>query len=206
MLTFMKMRSTRRAGHTGCLNLFAALDALRTACEDEIICFFRDAYQEDPDLAMKTMFFVRDPRQGMGERRVFHVILKWLAQTHPDSLRRNLPYIAEFGRWEDVLELMGTPCEEDALALILEQLDMDFSMLADNAHITRTAKRAARLLRMDDRACRKLMAALRGGTLPELRPSRPDRFACGPRILWDETDEDHMLDVLGHDRYAMIAA
>ena len=164
--------------HSDCLDLFATIGALRSADEQEIISRFQSAFAEDPDLAMKTLFFARDVRGGLGERKVFRVAMKWLAENAPASVRKNLPYIAEYGRWDDLLALMGTDCEKDALNLIKDQLDKDFmamdmgdevsllakwlpSVNASNADTVRMAKRIARFLGMDDAAYRKMLVKLR---------------------------------------------
>ena len=52
-----------------CLDLFATIGALRNANEERIIDIFQKAYAEDSDLAMKILFFARDIRGGLGERR-----------------------------------------------------------------------------------------------------------------------------------------
>ena len=164
--------------HSDCLDLFATIGALRSAGEQEIISRFQGAFAEDPDLAMKTLFFARDVRGGLGERKVFRVAMKWLAANAPASVRKNLPYIAEYGRWDDLLALMGTACEKDALNLIKDQLDKDYmamdmgsdlsllakwlpSVNASNAETVRMAKRIARFLGMDDAAYRKMLVKLR---------------------------------------------
>lgn len=66
-----------------CLDLFATIGALRSAQEREIQNRFLRAYTENPDLAMKTLFFARDIRGGLGERKVFRVCLQWLAHNAP---------------------------------------------------------------------------------------------------------------------------
>ena len=164
--------------HSDCLDLFATIGALRSAEDQEIISRFQGAFAEDPDLAMKTLFFARDVRGGLGERKVFRVAMKWLAENAPVSVRKNLPYIAEYGRWDDLLALMGTACEKDALNLIKNQLDKDYmamdmgdevsllakwlpSVNASNADTVRMAKRIARFLGMDDAAYRKMLVKLR---------------------------------------------
>ena len=164
--------------HSDCLDLFATIGALRSAEDQEIISRFQGAFAEDPDLAMKTMFFARDVRGGLGERKVFRVAMKWLAENAPVSVRKNLPYIAEYGRWDDLLALMGTACEKDALNLIKNQLDKDYmamdmgdevsllakwlpSVNASNVETVRMAKRIARFLGMDDAAYRKMLVKLR---------------------------------------------
>ena len=74
---------------------------------------------------MKVLFFARDIREGLGERRVFRIILRWLAHSCPASVNKNVGLIAEFGRFDDLLCLLGTPCENAAVALISRQLDED---------------------------------------------------------------------------------
>ena len=67
---------TFRTSASDCLDLFSRIGAMRNACDEEIIDSFARAYIEDPDLAMKILFFARDIRGGLGERRVFRVIMK----------------------------------------------------------------------------------------------------------------------------------
>lgn len=188
MLEYLKNEANRTYTENGaatfvttgshCLDLFATVGALRSAEEQEILKRFIRAFTEDPDLAMKTLFFARDVRGGLGERKVFRVILKWLAHNAPASARKNIPYVAEFGRWDDLLSLLDTPCEKDALLVIkqqlasdLESMDMgdDVSLLAkwlpsvnaSNAQTVAYAKRIARFLGMTDAQYRKTLVKLR---------------------------------------------
>lgn len=79
---------TYRSTQSECLDLFATIGALRRERDEEITNRFLRAYAEDADLAMKTLFFARDIRGGIGERRVFRTILKWLPTTSRDPWRR----------------------------------------------------------------------------------------------------------------------
>lgn len=88
-----------------CLDLFATIGALRRENDDEIIARFVRAYTKNPDMAMKLLFFARDIRGGMGERRVFRTTLTWLANNKPESVKRNLEFVAEYGRYDDLLSL-----------------------------------------------------------------------------------------------------
>ena len=161
-----------------CLDLFATIGALRGAEDAELQDRFVRAYTENPDLAMRLLFFARDIRGGIGERRVFRVMLKWLARHYPQSVEKNIKYIPVFGRFDDLLCLMGTPCERAALQSIEEQLNRDRAALetqgevsllakwlpsvnASNADTVKQAKRIARALQMSDAAYRKLLTALR---------------------------------------------
>ena len=60
---------TFRSTGRDCLDLFATIGAMRRENEDEITRRFLRAYAEDADLAMKILFYGRDVRGGLGERR-----------------------------------------------------------------------------------------------------------------------------------------
>ena len=169
---------THATTYSDCLDLFATIGALRSSDEQEILNRFVRAYTEDPDLAMKTLFYARDVRGGLGERKVFRVCLQWLAHNAPASVKKNIPYVAEFGRWDDLLSLLDTPCEGDALGLIKKQLEADLASMdmgdevsllakwlpsvnASNARTVASAKRIARFLGMTDAAYRKTLVKLR---------------------------------------------
>lgn len=188
MLNFIKSETNRAytengalshaTTHSDCLDLFAAIGALRSADEQEIISRFQRAFAEDPDLAMKTLFFARDVRGGLGERRVFRVAMHWLAENAPSAVRNNLTYVAEYGRWDDLLCLIDTSCGKDVLDLIRDQIEKDsiemetggnVSLLAKwlpsiNASSPRTvicAKQIARYMDMSDAQYRKTLVRLR---------------------------------------------
>lgn len=158
-----------------CLDLFADIGAIRSVPEAEITARFAKAYAEDRDLAMKILFFGRDVRGGLGERRVFRVILRWLADHAPDSVRKNLAYLPEYGRFDDLLALMETPCEADAVRLIRAQLEQDLasageisllskwlpSVNTSNKETVRLGKLLAKRLGMTDAQYRKTLSQLR---------------------------------------------
>ena len=59
---------TNRSTGKDCLDLFATVGALRHESDEEIEERFMRAYTEDPDIAMKILFFARDVRGGLGEQ------------------------------------------------------------------------------------------------------------------------------------------
>jgi hypothetical protein len=132
--------ATHRTTMSGCLDLFAAIGALRRAEGGEIVSRFVRAYAEDADLAMKLLFFGRDIRGGLGERRVFRTILNWLAVHEPASAVKNIGYIAEFGRYDDLLVLIDTPCEKAALEYIAGIFCSDMEALNNGGSVTLLAK------------------------------------------------------------------
>ena len=91
--------------NSDCLDLFATIGALRREPEAEIINRFERAWVENADLAMKTLFFSRDIRGGLGERYVFRTILRNMAYSRSESVAKNLWAVPEFGRFDDLLTL-----------------------------------------------------------------------------------------------------
>ncbi|MBP3360769.1 MAG: DUF2828 family protein [Clostridia bacterium] len=160
---------------SNCLDLFAAIGAIRREADEEIINLFKRAYAENPDIAMKILFFGRDVRGGLGERRVFRVIVNWLSDHEPEALRKNIALIPEYGRFDDLAALIGTACEKDAINEIRLQLEKDTasenevsllakwlpSVNASNKNTVRTGKHIAKALNMTDKEYRKLLSGLR---------------------------------------------
>lgn len=113
---------------------------LRHCDEDIIVQRFLSAYRENAELAFKWLFFSRDVRGGLGERRLFRVIIKFLAQ-HSKFQQDLLPvikYIPEYGRWDDLFTLL-TPdipknIQDLVLEIIVQQLVRDGlnMMMSDN--------------------------------------------------------------------------
>jgi hypothetical protein len=169
---------TYETSGSDCLDLFATIGALRRESDNEIISRFIRAYTENADMAMKLLFFARDIRGGLGERRVFRTVLTWLAGNEPDSVRKNITYIAEYGRYDDLLSLFGTACESDMLAQLKKQFDEDMtsaeagknvsllakwlpSVNASNATTVKQAKKIARAFGLSDASYRKALTMLR---------------------------------------------
>ena len=96
------------------LDLFAMGAAMRKRSDEDIIVMFRNAFAENPVYALKCLFYIRDVRGGQGERRFFRVCMRDLAKNCTDAARRNLKYVPEFGRWDDLYCFIGTPLEKDA--------------------------------------------------------------------------------------------
>lgn len=169
---------SNKSTYSDCVDLFATIGAMRNARQDEIIKRFVRAYSENPDIAMKILFFARDVRGGLGERRVFRTILAWLAANERKSLERNIGLIAEYGRWDDLLCLLDTPCRKQTVACISRQLKADCEALtsggevsllakwlpsvnASNQDTVRLAKLLVKNLGMSDAEYRRTLSALR---------------------------------------------
>ena len=180
-----------------CLDLFAVGGGMRYRKRAELFRLFDRAYIENPDLAMKLLFYIRDIRGGMGEREIFRTLLRHVAFTWPASAEKNVKYISEYGRWDDLLALMKTPVQDEAVQVIRKQLEKDLAavrsieagaesdpdraavsllakwMPSDNASGASTRRRAkylAEALGLSEREYRKTLVQIRRHlALPECR-------------------------------------
>ena len=173
---------TYRSSGSFVLDLFACVGALRSMKDDEIYRRFFRAWAEDRDMALKILFYARDVRGGLGERKVFRSMLRHLAVLEPASVRKNIGLIPFYGRYDDLLVLLGTKCEADALNFIREELMKDKAALAAgdpvsllakwlpsiNASSLETRRNALRIthgLGMTNKEYRKMLSALRSAEM-----------------------------------------
>jgi hypothetical protein len=114
--------ATNSTSLNACVDLFFNIGAMRGQDKTRLIATFSKAFNEDPKRAMKLLFWARDVRGGAGERQVFKDIITYLAENHDLVLKPNLHLIAEYGRWDDLLALVGTYLEKDAFTLISDAI------------------------------------------------------------------------------------
>jgi len=165
---------TYKTTMSDCLDLFASAGALRNAEDDEIKKRFTRAFYEDKDLALKIAFYARDVRGGLGERKFFRIILEWLAKNSPSSIIKNIKFIPEFGRYDDIFSLFNSSCEEDALNFIKSELQKDIenenpsllakwlpSINASDKIARRQARKISKFLGMDYKKYRQTLTDLR---------------------------------------------
>lgn len=142
---------THKTTKSDLLDMFALGGAYRTRSDADIVLLFKQAYEENPIYALKCLFYLRDVRGGQGERRFFKVCMKWLAHVDVEAARRNLKYIPEFGRWDDLYLFVGTFLESSAFQFMKEQLALDMqcktpSLLAKWLKSENTSSAESRLL------------------------------------------------------------
>lgn len=123
-----------------CLDLFGSIGSLRETDENRIHTLFAEAYKENPLFATKIAFYARDIREGLGERKTFRTLLKYMAEMHPDDLRQNLDLIGVFGRYDDLYCLIGTPLENNMWAAMKNQFEEDLDNLNKGNAISLLAK------------------------------------------------------------------
>ena len=162
------------------LDLNYAVASLRSRSEQEITDMFLKAYFEDRRMALVWLFYARDVRGGLGERRLFRVIFEYLARNNEEApVGKLIGLIPEYGRYDDLWPLLETKYQPDIIALIREQLTADLigmengggvSLLAKwlpsvNVSSTQTKKHGkliAARLGLTEKAYRQTLSKLRG--------------------------------------------
>ena len=118
---------THKTTRSDLLDMFAMGGAMRNRPDEDVILMFRKAFAENPVYALKCLFYLRDVRGGQGERRFFRLCINDLAKSNPEAVKRNLELIPEYGRYDDLYCLVGTPVEENALDFFKKQLALDIT-------------------------------------------------------------------------------
>ena len=95
---------------------------------------------EDKEILFRYVFYLRDVRGGMGERRVFRAIIKRMAERNMEEVVSIIPLIAEYGRYDDLFVLKDTPFEEEMVNFIFITLHSDVLNTYKNRPITLLAK------------------------------------------------------------------
>ena len=165
---------THKSTNSALLDLFGMGAAYRKRSDEDCILLFRNAFVENPVYALKCLFYIRDVRGGQGERRFFRVCMRDLASWDTEAAARNLRYVPEFGRWDDLYVFVGTPLEDAAFNFIKEQLALDIqcktpSLLgkwlksenASSKETKRLARKSAAAFGMTPKQYRKTLSVLR---------------------------------------------
>jgi hypothetical protein len=113
------------------------VSSYRAADKRTILADFAEAFAETPEFAVKWLFYVRDARQGLGERDLFRTIVegKFAAD---EKFAPLLPLIPEYGRWDDLISIaLKNP---SALEIIKNQFDQDREKAREGKPISLLAK------------------------------------------------------------------
>jgi len=90
-----------------------------------------DSWEETRDLFVMA-FQTRDIRGGKGEKKLFYQLLKALYQYHPNTTRRMLKLVPEYGCWRDIWEIWTyiPELKEDILDIVYNRFMDDLSSAA----------------------------------------------------------------------------
>jgi len=117
-----------------------AISSMRNMTEDQVKEKYIKAFNEENMLAVKWLFYARDCRNGVGERRLFRICLDYLSKEHQDIVRAILKLVPEYGRWDDLLNLLNGDLNDDVFNIIKNQLEEDKENMKENKSISLCAK------------------------------------------------------------------
>lgn len=159
--------------------------------EDQIIAYFLKSFDKYPIDTLRILFNIRDVRGGMGERRAFRAIFRYLSFYFPKVAMSILSLIPEYGRWDDVFYAFYTPIEKDALELIKKGLLIDKNGLCakwipreHKKNYKEIGKKIKHYLNLDRKSYRKLLSSL---------SKTVENYMCSNR--WDQINYEHVPSV-----------
>ena len=147
-----------------CLDLFFKAGAMRNSNPAHIVKLTSHAFNEDPERALKILFWARDIRGGAGERRFFRIAFQYISEHWKHDVKmaeRIISLVPEYGRWDDMLMFEGTPFEEMAMHIIEGALQDEDQLCAK--WMPRKGKKAnviRRYLKLSPKQYRKLLVGM----------------------------------------------
>ena len=122
------------------LDINFAVTSMRKMTEQQIVNRFVKAFYEDKFLAVKWLFYVRDAREGIGERRLFRICMKYLAETYRDIVKAVIELIPVFGRWDDMWCLLDTDLKDNVINIVRNQIVEDMKNMKEHKTISLLSK------------------------------------------------------------------
>ena len=122
------------------LDINFAVASLRRANPKDIYDRFMRAFFEDKVTAMKWLFFARDVRGGLGERRLFRSVFERMAVSNPEYIIPLINLVPEYGRYDDLWSLLDTELADNVMALVKKQLVEDVKAASKGENISLLAK------------------------------------------------------------------
>ena len=94
---------TNSTSLNACLDFFSIAGSRKDLKES-----FYKAFGENPELAIRILFWSRDCRGGAGSRYNFILVMQSLQITHPNIFSKIFKFIPEYGYWKDLFKLKPT--------------------------------------------------------------------------------------------------
>lgn len=122
-----------------CLDLFALGSSCRNLDVEKQKNLVLTSFLEDEILTLKILFYIRDIREGSGERDFFRNAISWIYEKNSEIVKRNIKYIPEFGRWDDIFIFLNKE-KDEVISIIKNQLDIDLKNMEEDKDISLLGK------------------------------------------------------------------
>ena len=87
-------------------------------------------YSGNTEVAMKLLFWLRDPRGGAGNRSGFRECASWLSEVAPEWMIANAGSIPQYGRWDDLTALYSNDSTAEVATKIWAETILTDDVLA----------------------------------------------------------------------------
>ena len=106
------------------LDLNFAVPSFRKNISMKYYDFFNESIQKNPNLTLRWLLFLRDIKEGMGERDSYRNFLYYLCEIEPDLAEAFIEEVdlAEYGRWDDYIALYSYLSKSFLRDTIVEKL------------------------------------------------------------------------------------
>ncbi len=140
---------------------------------ENLYTMFKNAWNENPSLAIKILLHTRDYKNGRGEKRISHLILYFIRKYIPEIYENVLLSFIQIGYWKDVLyiceilkennENMNIEVELFAKQLLLDNSSEFPTMCAkwapsENSKYDYVAQKIIKKMNMTPREYRKMLS------------------------------------------------
>lgn len=101
------------------------------------------AFNQNPELALKWIFYARDTRGGLGEKDLFENCFKYFSSIEPKKACELIPLVPEYGSWKDLVKMLCWGDKEvrnQVLAVIKYTLERDVANMSEKKPISLLAK------------------------------------------------------------------
>jgi hypothetical protein len=118
------------------------VSSMRNGVTPSDIHLFIESMKENLEYTIKWLFFMRDVRFGMGERKAFQTLYMKFAKYYPLEAKATLKLVAEFGRWKDVIDIIDMDYDNTlgGLELVQYTFGEDIKNCMSDKSITLLAK------------------------------------------------------------------
>lgn len=145
-------------------SLFVDLFSMIGSASDatQVAQLFNRCYAVDPALAIRIVLWSRDCRGGAGRRLGYREVLKQLCTKSPESILKMLPNLVDYGRYDDLVDLIQFPTLRDRVSAFLKESVTSNQLAAKWMPREKSAKKnLAKILMkswgMDSKAYRKFL-------------------------------------------------
>jgi hypothetical protein len=172
--------------------------------------FFDAAWEEDQLRTLKFVFYLRDCREGKGERKLFRALMRHMREKGLGKhIIVNMEHIPYFGYWKDLLVcFLGTELENLAIEMFSNCLNSDIEKLKNNeSKLTLCARHAPsegcsfdRSHKVVDKICKKLKISKRDYRKKYIVPLRKHLKVVETQMcdrLWNDIKYENVPSIAG---------